>query len=90
MPLRVGSVESFEEMPLSKSRTSSWFVVACLLGRIVEDGGKSIKLMITEFGRSSRWLVIVECIFEVALFKPIQPSVYCLFVLTILRFDLGR
>jgi hypothetical protein len=90
VPLRVGNVEPVEEIPLSKSRTPSWFVVACLLARIVEGGGKSVKLMVAKLGRSSRWLVIVECIFEVALFEPIQPSVYRLFVSAILRFDLGR
>lgn len=61
-----------------------------MLGRIVEGGGKLVKLMIVEFGRSSRWLGIVECIFEVAVLEPIQPPVYRLFVPVVLRFNLGR
>lgn len=56
----------------------------------MEGGSKVIELMIAKFARLSQWFVIVEYIFEIALFEAIQPPVYRLFVPAVLHFNLGR
>lgn len=90
MALRVGNAERFEQILLSEWGIPRWLVVSGFFGQVVECLSKLLELRVAEFGRSSRWLVLVERVFEIALFEPIQPPIHRLFVPSVLRFDLGR
>lgn len=88
--MRVRYVELFEEMVLNRSRTPRWSVVASFFWRLGECFSELLEVVVGEFRRASRRLVIVERGLEAALFEPIQPPINRLFVPPELGFNLRR
>lgn len=71
--LEVRNVELFEEMLLSEGWTPRRFIISGFFWCRVEYLSNLLKLLINEFGRTVRWLVIVERDVDAAFFESVQP-----------------
>jgi hypothetical protein len=54
------NVERLDEVLLSERRTPRWRIVVSLFGWIVENSGELVKLVVTEFRRTTGARIIVE------------------------------
>jgi hypothetical protein len=86
----IGNIELCDEMLLSECSCPGWCVVANFFGWLVKCLSKLLELLFEEIRRSSGAIIVVEHVFEVALFEAILPVIHCLARPAILLFNLFR
>lgn len=71
MSAGVDNIKLRDEMLLSECRCPGRFIVSCFFRRLVKRLGKLLELIVGQFWFSSGCFVVVERVFEAALFEAI-------------------